>query len=105
MIISPRARNLFKNVSSDVLRRLEGKIANGGEAVSPELLEKLTRIERTTVVMAIELLVFEAKVKQTRMIVRAIVLIAVLAALVIADPGVWKVFPEALHEFLEMALD
>ncbi len=105
MVIRFKSRNFRKYVASDVAGRIVGKVANGGESVSPKVLESLTSVERISVVFAIELLVIEAKVKQTRMIVRAIVIIAILAALVITDAPFWEVLAKALHEFLMVGLD
>ncbi len=103
MIISPFPRNLLKYIPGDIASGLKGKLSDCGEAVAPELLESLTSEERIAVVLAVELLVIEAQIKYRRMIVRAIVIVAILAAVVISDGPIGEVFSKAFYEFLMMA--
>ena len=102
MLMSDLTRDLLKDVPRAVRSAFIRKLSNGTEAETPDGLEHLTREEIVAIAIAEQLLIREIQIKKTRMIVRTIQLIAVLTAVVIADPSVWKLAPEALHKFLEM---
>ncbi len=95
-------RDFFEYIPGDIASGLKLKIAENGEAVTPELIEALTSEERIAVVLAVELLVIEAQVKYRRMVVRAIIVIAVLAAVVILQLAVGEGLPKSFYEFLMM---
>ncbi len=102
MVVSFRSRNFLKNVSGCVSSRLVRQFSNGGKSVSPEVLKGLTNVERIALVLAIQLLITERDVKRTKMVVRAIVIVAILAAGVISDSRILEVVAESFYEILQM---
>ncbi len=102
VIVSPRTRHFLKNISCRVSGALVSKVSKGSESVPPEVLEGLTSVERIALVLAVQLLVTERQVKRTKMIVRAAVLVAILATSIVADPRVIEVVGKSFYEVAQV---
>ena len=96
---------LLKTVPRSIRRALERELSNGAPTDWPELLKSLTSEQRVSIIIVKELLVAEIKAKNTRMVVRTIQLLAVLATVVIANLPGGEPLSDALHKFLIMLFD
>lgn len=100
--MSPRTRHFLKNVPAGISRTLVSELSKGSKPIPPKILEDLAGEERIALIVAIQLLVTERKIKTTKVIMRSLVFIAILAASVIANPRVAEVMSEPLYEFLKV---
>ncbi len=103
IVVMPlRTRHFLKNISASVSSALVRKFANGGESIPPDVLKELTREERVSLILAVQLLATEYKIKRAKMIVRALVLVAIFSASVISNPVILEVVAEPFYEVLKM---
>ena len=100
--MSPRTRDFLKYVPGTVSSAFVRKFANRSKSIPPDVLESLTSEERIAAIVAVQLLITERKIKNTQMIMRTIVIVAVLTACVVADPRIIEVVAEPLYEFLKV---
>lgn len=91
--------NFFRAIPGAIHRGLKRQLSNGTKTITPEVIQGLTSEERVTIALLEQLLIRELKVKQTRMVVRTIQLIAILATLVITD-AIDKPLVSSLVDFI-----
>ena len=94
--------DLLETIPSNIRRRLVRELADADEAFPPDLFEGLTSEQRTAILLFNKLLIREIQIEQTRVIVRAGVIVAVLAAIIIADSSVAEMLAQALIKLLGM---
>jgi hypothetical protein len=105
MIISKRTGTFLQNISRAIVRRIEREGATCYKSETPDLLEHIRCIHIVIRAYGKDILTLKIDSKYARVIVWALIFIAILATHIVADLPGSEALSQALHEFLEIFLE